>query len=208
MLVPPFQFHLLVITMEDPKSSSNPFKSVNAIKTRFKSTNALPKDQQQLKTLTVDEIETLKLKEPEKALEYEFKDLHLNLPVLEILAHAPKYNSLLDKYTWKKDHMCPLLVGRGFVATASAILDCKKSKIAVGEEITMSMFGVKEVEKGIAHGEWEIDMDVDLNPFKDILVFRKIVEFLGAILINLKGNMWESEDMIEKKRIGTSHQKK
>ncbi|GJW62196.1 hypothetical protein Tco_0111531 [Tanacetum coccineum] len=103
MLVPPFQFHLLVITMEDPKSSSNPFKSVNAIKTRFKSTNALPKDQQQLKTLTVDEIETLKPKEPEKALEYEFKDLHLNLPVLEVLAHAPKYNALLDKYVESLD---------------------------------------------------------------------------------------------------------
>ncbi|GJS08368.1 hypothetical protein Tco_0365164 [Tanacetum coccineum] len=50
-----------------------------------------------------------------------------------------------------------------------------------------------------APGEWEIANDADLNPFKDVLVFRNMVEFLGAIPINLKGNMWESEYMIEKK---------
>nr|GEU87258.1 hypothetical protein [Tanacetum cinerariifolium] len=30
-------------------------------------------------------------------------------------------------------------------------------------------------------------------------LFRKMVEFLGAIPLNLKGDMWESEDLIEKK---------
>ncbi|GKA53483.1 hypothetical protein Tco_0746798, partial [Tanacetum coccineum] len=84
--------------MEDPQSSSNPFNSVNAIKTCFKSAFILPKDQQQIKTLTFDNIQTLKSKEPEKAREYEFKDLHLILLVLEVLAHAPMYNAILDKY--------------------------------------------------------------------------------------------------------------
>ncbi|GJU57814.1 hypothetical protein Tco_1235580 [Tanacetum coccineum] len=42
-----------------------------------------------------------------------------------------------------------------------------------------------------------IARDAEANPFKDVLVFRKIVEFLGAISISLKGNMWESEDLIE-----------
>ncbi|GKG56755.1 hypothetical protein Tco_0580079, partial [Tanacetum coccineum] len=41
--------------------------------------------------------------------------------------------------------------------------------------------------------------DDELNPFKDVLVFRRMVEFLGAIPINLKGNMWESKELIEKK---------
>ncbi|GKD83719.1 hypothetical protein Tco_1350558, partial [Tanacetum coccineum] len=36
--------------------------------------------------------------EPEPTLEDEFQDLHLNLPVLEVLAHAPIYNAILDKY--------------------------------------------------------------------------------------------------------------
>ncbi|GJS37057.1 hypothetical protein Tco_0535439 [Tanacetum coccineum] len=35
-------------------------------------------------------------------------------------------------------------------------------------------------------GEWEISKDVELNPFKDTLVFRRMVEFLGAMPIKLK----------------------
>ncbi|GJV77752.1 hypothetical protein Tco_1509336 [Tanacetum coccineum] len=47
-------------------------------------------------------------------------------------------------------------------------------------------------------GEWEISRYAELNPFKDTLVFMRMVEFLGAIPINLKCNMWESEDRIKK----------
>ncbi|GJT19426.1 hypothetical protein Tco_0878132 [Tanacetum coccineum] len=43
---------------------------------------------------------------------------------------------------------CPLLVGRGFLATASAVMDCKISKIAVGEGVTRSIFGVKKISLG------------------------------------------------------------
>ncbi|GKC70820.1 hypothetical protein Tco_1116703, partial [Tanacetum coccineum] len=48
----------------------------------------------------------------------------------------------------EKDHTTPLLVGKGFLATASAVIDCSKAKIAVGEEITRSIFGVKEIDLG------------------------------------------------------------
>ncbi|GJZ90717.1 MAK10-like protein [Tanacetum coccineum] len=84
--------------MEDPQSSSRPLNSVNAIKTCFKPTNNFQKDQLQVKTLTVNKIGTPKPKESEKALEDVFKDLHLKLLVLKVLAHAPIYNSILDKY--------------------------------------------------------------------------------------------------------------
>ncbi|GKD17231.1 DNA-directed DNA polymerase [Tanacetum coccineum] len=47
---------------------------------------------------TDNKIGTSKPKELTKALEDEFKDLHLNLPVLKVLAHAPMYNAMLDKY--------------------------------------------------------------------------------------------------------------
>ncbi|GJU37758.1 MAK10-like protein [Tanacetum coccineum] len=137
----------------------------------------------------------------------------------------------------EREPTCPLLVRRGFLATANAVIDCKKAKITVGEGLTRSIFGVKELdfgddnepyrttigkresykprtsEDGIGAqppyyakryfwnnhlpGEWEIDRDVEVNLFKDVLVFRKMVEFLGFISINLKGNMWESEDLIE-----------
>ncbi|GJX77121.1 putative nucleotidyltransferase, ribonuclease H [Tanacetum coccineum] len=294
-------------------------------------------------TLIIRSIQTQQPEEPEKTLEDEFKDLHLNLPVLEVLAHAPMYNAILDKYVeslelgkngsafiqgempkkiedpglftlpcrlgnsepfdtladlgacvniiplylfkklnirlleetnhvfgladgtksypirivrdvevhigrlklltdfyvidMKKDPETPLLVGRGFLATANAVIDCRKAKIAVGEGITRSVFGVKGIELGQEEapywttlgkresykprpssdgvgartpyyarkdfldchlpGEWEIARDAEINPFKDVLVFRRMVEFLGAIPINLKRNMWESEDLIK-----------
>ncbi|GJX02929.1 hypothetical protein Tco_0188845 [Tanacetum coccineum] len=46
----------------------------------------------------------------------------------------------------KKDLKTPLLVGRGFLTTANAVIDCIMAKIAVGEGITRSVFGVKGVD--------------------------------------------------------------
>ncbi|GKB64309.1 hypothetical protein Tco_0920495 [Tanacetum coccineum] len=230
----------------DPQSSSNSLKSVNAIQTCFKSTTNIQKDQLQVNTLTVNEIETPKPKEPEESFEDEFADLHLNLPVLEVLAHVAIYD------TWKlklfedfhvidmeRETTCPLLVGRGFLATANAVTYCKKTKIAVGEGLTRLIFGVREIdfreenvpywttigkresykprtsEDGIGARplyfakrdfrdnhlprEWEIARNYEVNLYKDILVFRKMVEFLGTIPINLKRNMWESEEVIDNK---------
>ncbi|GJS14469.1 DNA damage-inducible protein 1-like protein [Tanacetum coccineum] len=202
----------------------------------------------------LQEIRTQQPEEPKETLEDEFKDLHLSLSVLEVLAHAPIYNAILDKYVeslelgkngsefiqgemskkiedprlftlpcrlrnskpfdtladlgacvniillylfkklnielleetnhifgladgtntytigivrdievhigrlqllidfyvidMKKDPKTPLLVGRGFLSTANAIIDCRKAKIAVGEGITRSVFRVKGIELG------------------------------------------------------------
>ncbi|GKE60008.1 hypothetical protein Tco_1510375 [Tanacetum coccineum] len=160
-----------------------------------KQTSNLQQDQLQ----TVIKIRTPKLKELEQALEDEFKDLHLNLPVLEVLTHARMYNAILDKYVER------LELGK---------INCGKAKIAVGEGITRSVFRVKEIILGdeeipywttldfVEHHlpwEWQMARDTMLNPFKDVLVFKKMVEFLGAIPINLKGNRWESEELITKK---------
>ncbi|GKD04168.1 hypothetical protein Tco_1179142, partial [Tanacetum coccineum] len=69
----------------DPQCSSHPLNSINAIKTCSSQASNLQKDQ--LKT--VNKIRTSKPKEHAKALEDEFKDLHLNLPVLEVLCNTP-----------------------------------------------------------------------------------------------------------------------
>ncbi|GJQ97790.1 hypothetical protein Tco_0008929 [Tanacetum coccineum] len=218
-------------SMEDPQSSSRPINSVNDIKTCFKPTNDFQKDQVQVKTLTVNKIRTPKPKEPERALEDEFKDLHLMLPVLEVLAHAPMYDTILDKYVeslelvdgtksypvgivrnvevhigklkllenfyvidMEKDHICPLLVRRGFLVIASAVIDYKKAKIAVGECITRIIFEVKEIDLGIKDVPYwtTIGKRESYEP-------RPSTDGIGAIPINLKGNTWESEELIEKK---------
>ncbi|GKE73505.1 hypothetical protein Tco_1535546 [Tanacetum coccineum] len=59
-----------------PQCSSYLYTSINAIKEHFKE----------------------QPEEPEPTLEDEFEDLHLNLPVLEVLAHALIYYAILDKY--------------------------------------------------------------------------------------------------------------
>ncbi|GJW29709.1 hypothetical protein Tco_0046584 [Tanacetum coccineum] len=301
----------------DPQCSSHPSNSINAIKAYFKEAIISQTSLRQPKIKT----EPQQPEEPEPTLKDEFQDLHLNLPVLEVLDHAPIYNAILDKYVesleldkngsafiqgeiptkmedpglftlpcrlWDskpfdtladlgscvniiplylfkklnigllektghifgladgtksypvgiKDPETPLLVWRGFIATANAVIDCRMAKITVEEGITRSVFGVKRVDLGeeeapycitlgkresykprpLSDGigartpyyvmkdfldchlprEWEIARDVELNPFKDTLVFRRMVEFLGAIPINLKSNMWESEDLIKK----------
>ncbi|GJR16574.1 reverse transcriptase [Tanacetum coccineum] len=200
------------------------------------------------------EIEPYQPEVPKLTLEDEFQDLHLNLPVLKVLAHALIYNDILDKYVenlelgkngsafvqgevpakmedpglftlpcrlkdskpfdtladpgscvniisfylfkklnirlleetdhifglvdgtrsypvgivkdvevhigkqkllndfcvidMKKDPETPLLVGKGFLATANAVIDCRMAKIAVREGITRSVFGVKGVDLG------------------------------------------------------------
>nr|GEU95538.1 transposon Ty3-I Gag-Pol polyprotein isoform X1 [Tanacetum cinerariifolium] len=241
---------------DDPQCSSHPPNSIIAFKLYSKETNHPQKDQPQ----PVREIRTQQPEEPEQTLEDEFKDLHLNLSVLEVLAHALMYNEILYKYMeslelgkngsafvqgkvsvkiddlgiftlpcrlgdskpfdtlvdfgWcvniillylfknlnirlleetdhvfrsadgtksyltrivkdvevhigrlkllndfyvtdmKKDPETPLLVARGFLATANVVIDCKKAKITIGEWIT----------RGYTH--------------------------------NLKRNMWEFEDLI------------
>ncbi|GJR35638.1 MAK10-like protein [Tanacetum coccineum] len=234
----------------DPHRSSHPSTSINAIKAHSKEANISQTRLPQTKM----GIKTQQLEEPEPTLEDEFQDLHLNLPVLEVLAHAPIYNAILDTYVeslklgknglafvqgevptkiedprlstlpcrlgdskpfdtladlgscvniiplylFKKlniglleetDHIfgladgtksypvgivkdvqvhigklkllndfyvidmkkgpeTPLLVGRGFLATANAVIDCRMAKIAVGEGITRSVFGVKGIDLG------------------------------------------------------------
>ncbi|GKA93945.1 hypothetical protein Tco_0815931 [Tanacetum coccineum] len=86
--------------IEDPQSSSHPFNSVNAIKTCFNSTNDFQKDKLQVKTLTINKTETPKLKELERDLKNEFKDLHLKLLVFEVLAHAPR-KWIIQVLLWK-----------------------------------------------------------------------------------------------------------
>ncbi|GJS28427.1 MAK10-like protein [Tanacetum coccineum] len=324
----------------DPQCSTHPSNSINAIKIHF---NEATISQTSLRQPKI-ETEPPQPEEPEPTLEDELQDFHLNLPVLEVLAHAPIYNAILDKYVgclelgkngsafvqgeihakmedpglftlpcrlgdskpfdtladlgscvtiiplylfkklniglleetghifgladgtksypvgvvkdvevhigkqkllndfyvidMKKDPETPFLVGRGFLATANAVIDCRMAKIAVGKGITRSVFGVKGVDLGEEEapywttlgkkesykprpssngvgaqtpyyvrkdfldyhllGEWEFSRDTELNPFKDTLVFRRMVEFLEAIPINLKCNMWESEELIKK----------
>ncbi|GKE98317.1 MAK10-like protein, partial [Tanacetum coccineum] len=78
----------------EPQCSSHPSTLVNAIKAYSEEANISQTNLSQNGTGVVKQL----AKELEPTLEDEFKDLHLNLPVLEVLAHALIYKSILDKY--------------------------------------------------------------------------------------------------------------
>ncbi|GKB40632.1 copia protein [Tanacetum coccineum] len=94
--------------------------------------------------------------------------------VKNVEVHIGKLKLLNDFYVidMKKDHETPLVIGRGFLATANAVIDCRLAKKMVGEGITR-----KDFLKCHLPGEWEISRDAELNPFKDTLVFRRMVIF-------------------------------
>ncbi|GKB70541.1 hypothetical protein Tco_0931953 [Tanacetum coccineum] len=218
--------------MEDPQCPSHPPSSINAIKTCSKETNYSKKDQLQ----TVMKIRTQQPEEPGRTLEDEFQDFHLNLPVLEVLAHAPIYNAILYKYVeslelgkngfaFIQGKMPKRMEDPGLFTLPCRLGDSKPfdtlADLGSCEEEApyWTTLGKRESYKprpssdGVGAqnpydarkefmnchfpGEWEIARDAEINPFKDVLVFRRMVEFLGALPINLKRNIWESKDLIE-----------
>nr|GFA95938.1 hypothetical protein [Tanacetum cinerariifolium] len=105
--------------------------------------------------------------------------------VKDVEVHIRKLKLFNDLYVvdMKKDPEAPFLVGRGFLAIANVVIDCRMAKIAVREGITRLVFRVKGVDLGkeeapywTTHGkdfvdchlpaEWEIAKDSELNLFK------------------------------------------
>ncbi|GJX22314.1 hypothetical protein Tco_0226759 [Tanacetum coccineum] len=66
---------------------------------------------------------------------------------LDLVKYLQRWKTL-GYSLYLKDPETPLLVGRGFLATANAVIDCRMAKIAVGEGITRSVFRVKGVDLG------------------------------------------------------------
>ncbi|GKA69882.1 hypothetical protein Tco_0775946 [Tanacetum coccineum] len=159
---------------------------------------ALPSDMVKNPKMNVNSTYPVLSAQPKKTLEDEFKDLHLNLPVLEVIAHAPMYNAILYKYVES------LELGKNGSAFIQGEMPKKIEDHGLftlrcssdGVDARTPYYTRKDFLDCHFPGEWEIVRHAEINPFKDILVFRRMVEFLGAIPIKLKRNMWESEDLI------------
>ncbi|GJX17592.1 hypothetical protein Tco_0218424 [Tanacetum coccineum] len=75
----------------DPQCSSHSSTSINSVKTCSKeASHSYSSLLQTGMRIRIEQTEEL-----ESTLEDEFQDLHLNLPVLEVLAHVPIYNAIL-----------------------------------------------------------------------------------------------------------------
>ncbi|GJT12279.1 retrotransposon protein, putative, ty3-gypsy subclass [Tanacetum coccineum] len=115
--------------------------------------------------------------------------------VKNVEVHIRELKLLEDFYVIdiEKDPATPLLIGRGFLATASAVIDCNEeapywTTIGKRESYTPrpstdgigsrpTYYAKKDFMDYHFLGEWKISRDSELNPFKDVLVFRKMVIF-------------------------------
>ncbi|GJX14197.1 MAK10-like protein [Tanacetum coccineum] len=97
--------------------------------------------------------------------------------VKDVKVRIGKLKLLNDFYVidMKKDLKTPLLVGRGFLATANVVIDFRMAKIAADEvRARTSYCAKKDFLDCHLPEEWEIARDVESNPFKDVMVFRRM----------------------------------
>ncbi|GKA61024.1 MAK10-like protein [Tanacetum coccineum] len=112
-------------------------------------TLVIKKDQLQVDTLT--ELKVGLLKETDDILG--LADGPKSYPVRimrNVEVHVGKLKLFEDFHVvdMEREPACPLLVGRGFLATVNAVINCKKAKIAVAEGLAKSIFRVKELDFG------------------------------------------------------------
>nr|GEV20885.1 hypothetical protein [Tanacetum cinerariifolium] len=136
----------------DPQCSSYPSTLINAVKTRCKEASQPLGNSKPFNTLAdlgscVNIIPLYLFKNINMGLLEETNHIfgladgtksYLVRIVKDVEVHIGKLKLLNDFYVidMKKDPETPFLVGRGFIATANAVIDCRKAKIAVGEGIT------------------------------------------------------------------------
>ncbi|GJX94135.1 putative ribonuclease H-like domain-containing protein [Tanacetum coccineum] len=96
----------------------------------------------------------------------------------------------------------PLLLGRPFLRTSRAIIDMRR-----GEDDWLGSFEVGRDEDGnVKYGpvapsfidieddmERALAMEAYFNPFKNVIVFKKLVDFLGSLSVQLKNLDWGNE---------------
>ncbi|GJX06313.1 MAK10-like protein [Tanacetum coccineum] len=112
-------------TVKNPKLNINPISLVL-------SACSYPTEDPQCSSHPVNSINAIKT--------YGIKSYPIRI-VRDIEVHIGKLKLLNDFYVidMKNDPETPLLVGRGFLATTNAVIDCRKTKIAVEEGITRLM---------------------------------------------------------------------
>ncbi|GJZ58746.1 retrovirus-related pol polyprotein from transposon TNT 1-94, partial [Tanacetum coccineum] len=90
----------------------------------------------------------------------------------------------------------PLLLGQPFLRTCGAIIDMGRGSFEVGRDedgnvkygpIAPSLIDIEDdMERALA-------MEAYFNPFKNVIVFKKLVDFLGSLPVQLKNLDWGNE---------------
>ncbi|GJR21482.1 hypothetical protein Tco_0970009 [Tanacetum coccineum] len=105
------------------------------------------------------------------------------------------------------DPELPLLLGRPFLRTCRAIIDMGRGTLCIDDGVIRHTYSPKPRSKSYVEafkmeGEddyIEDDMERALamvayfNPFKNLIVFKKLVDFLGSLSVQLKNLDWGNE---------------
>ncbi|GJZ48180.1 hypothetical protein Tco_0602012 [Tanacetum coccineum] len=98
----------------------------------------------------------------------------------------------------------PLLLGRPFLRTCGAIIDMGRAFEMEGEDDWLGSFEVgRDEDRNVKYGsvapsfidikddmERALSMEAYFNPFKNVIVFKKLVDFLGSLPVQLKFLDW------------------
>nr|GEU36236.1 hypothetical protein [Tanacetum cinerariifolium] len=107
--------------------------------------------------------------------------------------HAPKGLMAIDEVGWDWSYMENDEENHALVADEEAPIEfALMAKTSTDNEVFDNSLCSKACKKNID------SLNSQIIELSEKLVFRRMVEFLGSIPINLKCNMWELEDLIEK----------
>nr|GEW29277.1 retrovirus-related Pol polyprotein from transposon TNT 1-94 [Tanacetum cinerariifolium] len=138
-------------------------------------------------SLQLPEVEIRPQLEP--TLEDEFQDLHLNLPVLKVLAHAPIYNAILDKYIESLE----LGKNKSAFVQGEVLVKMEDPKLFT---LPCSLAHFLPIRIDSARGLEELDQprNLQINLMKPILLVGKSKKGLVAELFNWDDKSVSSED--------------
>ncbi|GJR26016.1 hypothetical protein Tco_1102248 [Tanacetum coccineum] len=102
------------------------------------------------------------------------------------------------------DPKLPLLLGRPFLRTCRAIIDMGRAFKMEGEDDWLGSFEVgRDEDRNMKYGpvvpsfidikddmEKALAMEAYFNPFKNVIVFKKLVDFFGSLPVQLKNLDW------------------
>ncbi|GJX21527.1 gag-pol polyprotein [Tanacetum coccineum] len=125
--------------------------------------------------------------------------------IKNVEVHIERLKLLDDFYIidMEKDHATPLLLGRGFLATANVLIDCKKAKIVVGEGVTRSIFGVKEISLGNEEIPYwtTLEKQLDKEEFQEIgsMAAGRVLETQFQKFIKSRLSLVDDDDLMTRK---------
>ncbi|GJS89021.1 hypothetical protein Tco_0771657 [Tanacetum coccineum] len=132
-----------------------------------------------------------------EVLDIRYKELEESKHILEVLENY--INGVVGMVALVDTRASlPLLLGRPFLRTCGAIIDMGRGTLCIDDEVIRHTYFPKPRSKSYVEtfemegeDDWLADFNAEVmeayfNPFKNMIVFKKLVDFLGSLPVQLK----------------------